>query len=144
MPIAFGAPSLLMVGSASIVLLLGTAHLVLTFRGPKLHPRDPALENAMREISPVITKETTMWRAWIGFNASHSFGAMLFGLVWGYLALVHTESLFGSPFLLGLGFVFLCGWLFLSIRYWFSVPRRGIALATVLYVASVAIHVASA
>jgi hypothetical protein len=143
MPIAFGATSLLMVGSAGIILLLGTAHLVLTFRGPKLHPRDPVLETAMREVSPVITRETTMWRAWIGFNASHSFGAMLFGLVWGYLALVRSEVLFDSPFLLGLGLVLLCGFLWLGVRYWFSVPRRGIAVATALYVASIVARIAA-
>ena len=25
----------------------------------------------LRAVSPVITRETTMWQAWIGFNASH-------------------------------------------------------------------------
>jgi hypothetical protein len=32
---------------------------------------------AMKATSPVLTKETTLWNAWIGFNASHSLGAML-------------------------------------------------------------------
>ena len=35
----------------------------------------------MGEISPVITKETTVWRCWVGFNASHSMGLMLYGLI---------------------------------------------------------------
>ena len=35
------------------------------------------------------TKETTMWRCWVGFNASHSMGLILFGLAFGYLALAH-------------------------------------------------------
>lgn len=133
-----GASSLLMAGSAGIILLLGAAHLVLTFRGPKLRPRDPAIETAMREGSPVITRETTMWKAWIGFNASHSLGAMLFGVVWIHLALARTAVLFGSWFLLGTGLALLSAYLWLGVRYWFSVPRRGIALAIVLYVAAVA------
>ena len=54
--------------------------------GPKLTPRDPELQSSMSQIAPVITKETTMWRAWVGFNASHSVGAILFGLVFGFLA----------------------------------------------------------
>jgi hypothetical protein len=35
----------------------------------------------MSQIAPVITKEATMWRCWVGFNASHSMGLILFGLV---------------------------------------------------------------
>src|SRR5450755_1764351 len=68
-----------MVLSASIVLTLGVVHLVYTFWGPKLTPRDPALQISMSQISPVITRETTMWRAWVGFNASHSMGLILYG-----------------------------------------------------------------
>ena len=65
------AARILMVLSASIVFTLGVVHLVYTFWGPKLLPRDPALQISMSQISPVITKETTMWRCWVGFNASH-------------------------------------------------------------------------
>src|ERR1700693_5486091 len=89
----------LMVLSASIILALGVLHLVYTFWGPKLTPRDPALQVSMSQVSPVITKETTMWRAWVGFNASHSMGAILFGLIYGFLAIAHSRLLFQSPFL---------------------------------------------
>jgi hypothetical protein len=82
---------ILMVFSASIVLTLGVLHLVSTFWGPSLTPRDPALEISMSQSSPVMTKETTMWRCWVGFNASHSLGLILFGLVFGYLALAHGQ-----------------------------------------------------
>ncbi len=92
----------------------------------------------LREVSPVITRQTTMWKAWIGFNASHSYGAILFGLVYGYLALVHGPLLFGSPFLLTVGLLLLGGYVFLAQRYWFSVPFRGIVLATTLYVLALA------
>lgn len=127
--------SSLIAGSAAIILLLGLVHLLYTFRGRKLHPRDAALETAMKEVTPVLTRETTMWKAWIGFNASHSGGAILFGLVYGYLALAQTSVLFQSPFLLCLGLIFLASYTFLGKVYWFSIPFRGIALATVLYVA---------
>lgn len=125
--------SLLIAASAAIILLLGLVHLLYTFRGRKLHPRDAALAARMQEVSPVLTRETTMWKAWIGFNASHSGGAILFGLVFGYLALAQTTVLFQSPFLLCLGLIFLAGYTYLGKVYWFSIPFRGIALATVLY-----------
>src|SRR5258705_6980249 len=98
-----------MAASAGIIFLLGVIHLLYTFYGNKFAPRDPALQVAMREVSPVITRETTMWRTWIGFNASHSMGAILFGLVYGYLALVHSALLFQSTFLLTTGFAMLGG-----------------------------------
>jgi hypothetical protein len=124
----------LVAASAAIILLLGLIHLLYTFRGNKLHPRDSALEARLKEVSPVITRETTMWKAWIGFNASHSYGAILFGLVYGYLALFQGPTLFASTFLLLLGLALLIGYVFLGKVYWFSVPFRGIVLSTALYV----------
>lgn len=129
------APSLI-AASAAILLLLGLIHLVYTFRGTKLHPRDAALLARLKEVSPVITRETTMWKAWIGFNASHSYGAMLFGLVYGYLALVHAAFLFQSTFLLLIGLLLLAGYALLGKVYWFSVPFRGIVLSASFYVAA--------
>jgi hypothetical protein len=133
------APSLV-AASAAIILSLGLIHLLYTFRGNKLHPRDAALATRLKEVSPIITSETTMWRAWIGFNASHSYGAILFGLVYGYLALVHSAFLFQSAFLLVLGLLLLAGYAFLGTRYWFSVPFRGIVLAIILYVAALLVR----
>ena len=77
----------LVAGSSAIVLVLGLMHLLYTFYGPKLLPRDRELQVRMQEVSPVITRQTTMWKAWVGFNASHSYGLILFGAVYGYLAL---------------------------------------------------------
>jgi hypothetical protein len=54
------AARILMVLSASIIFTLGVVRLVDTFWGPNLAPRDPALQISMRQISPVITNETTM------------------------------------------------------------------------------------
>ena len=50
-----------------------------------------------------------MWRAWVGFNASHSMGLILFGLVFGFLALAQDHLLFHSPFLLFVGLAMLGG-----------------------------------
>lgn len=132
-------PSTLIAVSAAVILLLGLLHLLYTFYGPKLLPRDPELLARMREVSPVITRQTTMWKAWVGFNASHSFGAILFGVVYGYLSLVHAAFLFQSTFLLLLGLALLLGYVFLAKSYFFSIPFRGILLATVLYAAALVI-----
>ena len=133
------APKILMVLSASIVLTLGVVHFAYTFWGTKLTPRDPTLQISMSQISPVITKETTIWRCWVGFNASHSMGLILFGLVFGFLALAHGQVLFHSPFLLVIGLAMLVGFVVLCKVYFFSAPLTGISIALACYVASIAL-----
>ena len=130
---------LFMVASAGILLTLGVIHLVYTFWGPKLTPRDPALQVSMSQISPVITKETTMWRTWVGLNASHSMGAILFGLIYGFLAIVHSELLFQSPYLLLVGLAMVGGFFVLGKVYWFSIPFTGISISLACYVASIVV-----
>ena len=133
------AARILMVFSASIVLTLGVLHLVSTFWGPSLTPRDPALEISMSQSSPVMTKETTMWRCWVGFNASHSMGLILFGLIYGYLALAHDQLLFRSPFLLLVGLVMLACLIVVCRLSFFSAPLIGVSISFVFYVVSIAL-----
>jgi hypothetical protein len=128
---------LLMVLSASIILTLGTMHLAYTFWGTSLAPRDPALQVSMSSISPVLTKETTMWRCWMGFNASHSMGLILFGLIYGYLALAHDQLLFRSPFLLLVGLVMLACLIVVCRLYFFRAPLIGVSISFVFYVVSI-------
>jgi hypothetical protein len=134
-----GIASLVVAASAAIALALGLLHLLYTFRGTRLQPRDASLMAAMQRSPPRITRQTTMWRAWIGFNASHSLGLVLFGLVYGYLALAAPALLFSSVFLRAVGFALLLGYVFLSHRYFFRVPFRGVLLAAALYAAGVGV-----
>src|ERR1700679_3550001 len=130
------AAKILMVLSAGIVFMLGVAHLAYTFWGPNLTPRDPALQISMSQVAPVITNETTMWRCWVGFNASHSMGLILFGLVFGFLGLAHSQLLFHSPFLLAVGLAMLVGFVLLSKAYFFSAPLTGVSISLACYVRS--------
>jgi hypothetical protein len=93
----------------------------------------------MSQSSPVMTKETTMWRCWVGFNATHSLGLILFGLVFGYLALAHGQLLFRSPFLLVVGLAMLGGVVVICKVYFFSWPLRGVSISLACYVASIAL-----
>ena len=116
------------------MLLLGFVHLLYTFRGVKLHPRDSDLTSKMMAVSPAISSETTMWRAWVGFNISHSLCLILFGAIYGYLAIRHSTFLFHSSFLLAVGAVVLVAYAILAKVYWFSAPFRAIVLSAVLCV----------
>ncbi len=133
------AARILMVLSASIIFTLGAIHLVYTFWGPKLTPRDPALRINMSQVSPVITTETTMWRCWVGFNATHSMALILFGLVFSFLALAHGQLLFQSSFLLVVGLAMLGGLVLLCRSYFFSAPLIGVSVALACYLASIAL-----
>jgi hypothetical protein len=53
----------------------------------------------MKSISPMLTRETTMWKAWIGFNASHSSGITFIGVInciqgVKYFALFRSDNFF--------------------------------------------------
>jgi len=133
------AARILMVLSASIIFTLGAIHLVYTFWGSKLTPRDPALRISMSQVSPVITTETTMWRCWVGFNATHSMALILFGLVFGFLAWAHGQLLFQSSFLLVVGLAMLGGLVPLCRSYFFSAPFLGVSVALACYLASIAL-----
>ena len=130
---------ILMAGSAGVILTLGTIHLVYTFHGTRLAPRDAAVQEKMQQGSLVLSGEINVWKAWIGFNASHSLGLILFGLVYGYLALRKSEVLFRSPFLLVVGLFMLLGMIVLARLYWFSAPVRGVSLALLCYVGSIVV-----
>jgi len=119
--------------SALIPLVLGSLHLFYTYWGSKLLPRDPALVDAMKGATMVITRETTVWNAWIGFNATHSLSLILFGLVYGYLAVARPDVLFGSAFLQAVGFLALAAFVILSKTNFFSIPLMGMAVALALY-----------
>ncbi|PUB25968.1 hypothetical protein C8K30_10655 [Promicromonospora sp. AC04] len=130
------APALIL-AAAGVFALLGTGHLVLLYTTSLLHPSDEAVRKQLDEATVPLSDATTMRRLWVGFNASHAVGAILFGGVFGYLALVRIEFLLGSPFLLVLGAIYIAAMLTLSGRYWFRTPSTGIAAAGCLYLAGI-------
>lgn len=136
-------PAFLIASSGAVVAYLGAVHLYYTFGTDKFFPRDPELRRRLEAVSPVLTRQTTMWRAWVGFNASHALGALLFGAVYVNLALFHLPTLLGSPFLLLTGAALLIALLVLCKVYWFKAPFRGVALAALLYVSGAIAGLAS-
>ena len=128
----------LVAAAALIVGVLGTLHLIYTFSGTRLHPRDETLIARMQEVSPRLTRETTIWRAGLGFHASHSLGAMLFAAVFASLALAPQAPLFGMPGVALAGAAYLVAMLVLARRFWFRIPFRGLAVANALYLGGLA------
>lgn len=130
----------LIAGAAGVIGVLGLAHVWVTLRGNALQPRDPALAALWAQSYLHITRANPIDRVWLGFNHSHSLGALLFCLVWGWLALAQSQLLFGSAFLLGLGAAVLLVYNLLARAYWFHIPQRGVCAAAMLYLAGVICH----
>jgi len=133
-----GLPAYLVAAAAAVVFMLGSLHLVLTYRGDKFWPRDLNLKGTLEAAKIRLTPQTTFWQAWICFNATHSLGALLFGLVFGYLALAAPAFFFQSYFMVALGALTLVSYAFLVGRTGFSTPFRGILISMILYTAGVA------
>ena len=126
----------LIVACALIFGLLGTVHLAYTFFTGLFSPRDAATEASMKLTHPRLTRRTTLWKAWVGFNASHSLGAILFAAVYLLLALAHMDWLREAPGLVWLAALGALAYLALAVRYWFRTPLIGIALASVCFLAA--------
>ena len=110
---------------AALMGLLGTIRLVYTFFTNKLEPRDAAVAAAMKATNPVLTRRVNLWDGWIGFNASHGLGIVLFAGTYLLLAAGHMSSLRDSRALTWLPVAACAAYLSLS-RYWFRTPIIGV------------------
>jgi hypothetical protein len=125
------------ISGSFIFLSLGLAHLRITFTGLKLHPRKESLSDEMKSTPMRISKETSIWKAWIGFNASHSAGAIFFGVINSLLAFHYFWIIKESVFILFLTSSFVLFFLFLAKAYWFRVPLIGVLIATLCFALSI-------
>lgn len=127
---------ILIIIGAGIFGILGTIHLVYTFNTNKFDARDENVTKAMQGTSPVLSRQTTMWKAWIGFNASHSLGAMLFSAFYIPLTISYFSVLSSSLWFTWLAPVTGVAYLFLAKKYWFNIAYIGISIATVCFFAA--------
>ena len=119
---------------------LGTVHALVTPLTPAeskgLSPRTAALRDAMTSETLLLTRRTTLWLTWVGFNLSHSLGVVAFGLV--VLLIGRTSAAFASQasVFVPLAVAVSGAYLVLAARYWFRTPLAGCALSFVCFVAS--------
>ena len=130
---------LFLIGAVPFV-FLGTAHAFATPLQPAdskgLSPRDPAMREAMTRETPLLTRRTNLWLAWVGFNMSHSLGAVLFGVVVLLIGRNATTYSAQAGVFLPLAVVVSALYLLLGVRYWFRTPVIGIAFSGACFVAA--------
>lgn len=75
-----------------------------------------------------------MWRAWIGFNFSHSLGLLLVGAlgVWAGCRIKMLPVGIMMPVLTLIG----CAYEVLALLYWFWIPALGVAVGTGCFAAA--------
>lgn len=123
----------LWIAGSAIFVVLGTVHLLYTFFTKKFSVRDNNTEEMMKMTHPVLTKKTTMWKAWVGFNASHSIGAIFFGIINLVFAFTYFGILKDSILLILLTPLVSFFYLILGFKYWFIIPRTGILIASACF-----------
>jgi hypothetical protein len=114
--------------------LLGTLHALYTFldvRNPRrIVPDDPTVITAMQASKIRLTRgESTMWQGWVGFNLSHSLGAIMFATACFIVAACFRIFAFSPWALFALAAVSSL-YLLMAVQYWFRIPIVGIAVAT--------------
>ena len=120
--------------------ILGIAHALATPLTPAetkgLSPRDLAYRQGMTEQTVLLTRRTNLWLTWVGFNLSHSLGAVLFGVV--VLLVGRNPATFAANWsaFVPLAIVVSGAYLVIGLRYWFRTPIVGIIISSVCFVSS--------
>jgi hypothetical protein len=129
--------TLLILGGAVFGLLgaLHATYTLLDLRDPRrLVPDDPSVARAMANSALRLSGgRTDMWRAWVGFNFSHSLGVlMVAGLaLWaGFRIKTLPSGIIPALTLIG------CVYLVLALLYWFRAPAIGVAIGTSCFAAA--------
>ena len=127
--------------AGAIYLLLGTGHGILTLadvaRPRTFTPVDDNVRIVMQRAPIRLNPHTDLWRAWLGFNLSHSMGVMLFGTI-----LIAIAWMGGAAYLDHLAWqigtiLFSLAYVIVAQAFWFWIPALGSGVATVcLLVAS--------
>ena len=128
------AAQILWITASFIYIILATLHLLYTFFTNKFLAKDRNTVEMMKQTHPLLTNKTTMWKAWVGFNGSHSAGGIFLGCINMLLAGLYYPFLSGAWPLIVLTVITSSFYLFLAIKYWFKIPLTGIAIATGCYI----------
>ena len=120
-------------------LILGLLHTVYTiadiYNPKRIVPYEPGVMGLMKDSTLGLTKETDMWRAWVGFNISHGVGVLFFAVSLLYFAVLHIAFLQSSLFLLTVSPLVALVYLVLSRKYWFRIPAAGSAIGLLCFLA---------
>jgi hypothetical protein len=115
--------------------ILHASYTLLDLRDPRrLVPVDPSVAHAMADSAVRLSDGgTDMWRAWVGFNFTHSLGLLLLAagaICAGWRINTLPHSVLCALTLVG------CIYLVISLLYFFRAPVIGVAIGTACFAAA--------
>ncbi len=133
-------PRLFVLTGAFIFFVLGAYHGALTFRDlwtPRAFtPTNVNVRLAMQASRLALSPSINLWKAWLGFNFSHSLGLLVFGgglvvMAWG-----HFPYLAGNRPLQVTAVAVAIAYFALSARFWFWIPTLAIGIGLTCFVSA--------
>ncbi len=119
---------LLAVGGG-IFLILGSLHGLLTLRDlakPRAFtPTDTRVREAMQDARLSLNPRVNLWKAWLGFNLSHSLGLVVIGSGIVAVAVLDFELFSSSAIVQDATASVAAAYLALSLAFWFWGPVAG-------------------
>ena len=127
--------------AASIFVLLGGFHGFLTLKDlinpTAFTPPDPALREAMQQSRIALHPGINLWKAWLGFNLTHSLSLIFFGSPFLYFG-IFKPNIFMSSLILQTIAVFISAiYVILCIKFFFSTPAIASAIGLICFVVAV-------
>lgn len=119
-----------------IIAVLGCMHLYYTFFTDKFSSRNEKAVEEMKTSFPILTKEMTIWNAWISFNATHSSGAIFIGAINFYLAVRYFTILQSDHFFFLFNILTMGFYVWIGGKYWFKTPFIGALTVLICFIAS--------
>lgn len=136
-------PQILVAAGGAVFLFLGLLHGALTLRDlgtPRAFtPRDPALRAAMQQASVRLHPGINLWKAWMGFNLTHSLGLVLFGGAVLYVGLA-APAVSSSVALQAVAALVAALYVILSAKFFFRTPVIGCAVGLCCFLGAIAVE----
>lgn len=131
----------LLITGAAVFFVLGAAHGILTLRDLSLPrtftPTDESVRHAMQKSRVAIHPRVNLWKAWLGFNLSHSLGLILFAGTTALIAWRYFPAFAQSPLMQVAVLAVAAAYFVLSVRFWFPAPAVGAAVGFFFFLGSV-------
>lgn len=83
-----------------------------------------------------LAPSTTIWRAWLGFNLSHSLGLLVFGGILAWLSFHDFHVVASSALLQLIAVGVSIAYALLAVRFWFWAPAIASTLGAACFLAS--------
>lgn len=124
-----------------VPMLIGIMHLIGTLFTELLHPKNKKLMEEMKYTPIVVDDKVSIWKAWIGFNATFSICLFLMGFINFYLAYSYFEILKGFSILSISSLSCLVLLILLSHKYSIRKVRTIFLITFIFYILSVIIGI---